>query len=555
MKKISLFLCLLALAAVSSAELAKYKDWPKSPEADFLTSEERSEWSAVASDEAAEKFIASYWAKRGGQRFKDEIARRIAAADEQFRSTRQKGSLSLRGRLLIVLGAPSRVTTARAQVSADTAPGSAANQTFGQEPFVQTWIYEKDKFDASWGIGELRVRILVDPSRGVDEFQGASPVEKAMVKVAEKSIVNPAASAPPGAAPSAASGASAPPAAAAAPPPPPAPAVSLPASVRSALEGVSKESKDSSGAFWAGTLRGVAGGDPYFAVQMSVPSERAPAGVVKFGAIVTSDAGGEAASYWEDATLSDSKTGAKTEKVFERAIVLPSGSYRAVLGLFAADGTSTLVSGAAAFRLAGKTDDFEISPLLLANTVTPLTKRPGATDPFVFGTQKPVHVAPKASHLFGKDESLWYFFTVMNPKLAAAAATTPPAATTPATPPASATPATPPAADAAKPRVMTRIGVLRNGQPAFAPYTSPAELQPLGPGYFAAGSEIPLATFEPGYYTFTLNVRDMNAPRDSAAFKGVDLKADFVVLKPDGGVPERPAPPTPTKSKAPAKKS
>ena len=560
MKKISLFLSFLALAAVSSAELAKYKDWSKSPEADFLTSEERSEWSAVVSDEAAEKFIASYWAKRGGQRFKDEIARRITAADEQFRSTRLKGSQSLRGRLLIVLGAPSRATTARAQVSADTAPGSAANQTFGQEPFVQTWIYEKDKFDASWGIGELRVRILVDPSRGVDEFQGASPAEKAIVKVAEKSIVNPAAASPPGAAPSAASGNSAPPAAAAAaaaPPPPPAPAVSLPASVRSALEGVSKEPKDSSGAFWAGTLRGVAGGDSYFAVQMSVPSERAPSGVVKFGAIVTSVAGQEAASYWEDATLSDSKTGAKTERVFERSIVLPSGSYRAVLGLFAADGTSTLVSGAAAFRLAGKTDDFEISPLLLANTVTPLTKRPGATDPFVFGTQKPVHVAPKASHLFGKDESLWYFFTVTNPKLAAAAATAPPAATTtPAAPSSSSpAPATTPAADAAKPRVMTRIGVLRNGQPAFAPYTSPAELQPLGPAYFAAGSEIPLATFEPGYYTFTLNVRDMNAPRDSAGFKGVDLKADFVVLKPDGGVPEKPAPPTPTKAKAPAKKS
>ena len=553
MKRISIFLSLLALVAVSSAELAKYKDWVKSPEAYFLTSEERSEWSAVSSDEAAEKFITSYWAKRGGQRFKDEIARRITAADEQFRSTRQKGSQSLRGRLLIVLGVPSRVTTARAQVSAETAPGSAAGQTFGQEPFVQTWIYEKDKFDASWEIGELRVRILVDPSRGVDEFQGASPVEKAMVKVAEKSIANPVAAAPSGAAPSAASGAPASSAAAPAAPPPP-PAVSLPASVRSALEGVSKEPKDSSGAFWAGTLRSVAG-EPYFAVQMSIPSERAPAGVVKFGGIVTSDAGREAASYWEDATLSDSKTGAKTEKVFERSIALPAGSYLAVLGLFAADGTSTLVSGAAAFRLAGKTDDFEISPLLLANTVTPLAKRPGATDPFVFGTQKPVHVAPKANHLFAKEESLWYFFTVTNPKLAASAATTPPAATTPAAPSSSPTPAAPPAADAAKPRVMTRIGVLRNGQPAFAPYTSPAELQPLGPGYYAAGSEIPLATFEPGYYTFTLNIRDMNAPRDSTAFKGLDLKADFVVLKPDGGVPEKPAPPTPAKAKPPAKKS
>jgi hypothetical protein len=101
---------------------------------------------------------------------------------------------------------------------------------------------------------------------------------------------------------------------------------------------------------------------------------------------------------------------------------------------------------------------------------------------------------------------------------------------------------------------MARIGVLRNGQPAFAPFTGPAELQPLGPGYFAAGSEIPLATFQPGYYTFTLNVRDLNAPRDSAASKGVDLKGDFIVLKPDGSLPEKAVATPSPKPKPPAKK-
>ena len=50
-----------------------------------------------------------------------------------------------------------------------------------------------------------------------------------------------------------------------------------------------------------------------------------------------------------------------------------------------------------------------------------------------------------------------------------------------------------------------------------------------------------LATFEPGYYTFQLNVRDLNAPRDSAAFKGIDRQEEFIVLKPDGTVPERAA--------------
>src|SRR5262249_43341802 len=155
---------------------------------------------------------------------------------------------------------------------------------------------------------------------------------------------------------------------------------------------------------------------------------------------------------------------------------------------------------------------------------------------------------------------LWYFYTLANPTVpttadssAPAAGATPAAPASAATPPAGAPAATTPSAPSApsaappppppaKPRIMTRIGVLRDGKPAFQPATLPAELQPLGANFFGSGSEIPLASFEPGYYTFTLNVRDLNAPRDSAAFKGIDRTGDFVVLGPDGKLPPTPTP-------------
>jgi hypothetical protein len=101
---------------------------------------------------------------------------------------------------------------------------------------------------------------------------------------------------------------------------------------------------------------------------------------------------------------------------------------------------------------------------------------------------------------------------------------------------------------------MTRISVQRDGKDAFQPLTSPAELQPLAAGYFASGSEIPLTSFEPGYYTFGIQVRDMNSARDSAAYKGIERKEDFVVLNPDGSLPSRAAAKTAPKPKAPAKK-
>ena len=125
--------------------------------------------------------------------------------------------------------------------------------------------------------------------------------------------------------------------------------------------------------------------------------------------------------------------------------------------------------------------------------------------------------------------------------------------------PASPAPGAPPAPAAAtpevKPRIQARIGVLKDGQPAFAPLTGPAEMQILSSGYYATGSEIPLTSFEPGFYTFTLTVRDLGAAKDSAAFKGVERKEDFVVLKADGTMPEKAAPAKPApKPKVPPKK-
>ncbi|HSP93124.1 MAG TPA: GWxTD domain-containing protein [Thermoanaerobaculia bacterium] len=579
MKRIVLFLAGLAMTSLALAQLSKYKDWAKSPEAYFLTPAEREEWSRVGNDADAEKFIAMYWAKRDPtpatpqNEFKEGVMRRIAAADEQFKLRRyNRGSESFRGRVFVTLGGPSRQSQSRPQDRVGGALGDAGLPTgpeggsgFGgasTSTVTVNWTYDKDHFDPSWGIPEMRIRFNVDPLRGSDDMAKDAIVDRAMATVAEKSIVNPsgAVGGPPAvaAAPPAASAKPAvPPAAtgpaAAAVPPPPAPAAAvLPAASRSMLEALTKEKKDEiNPVFWGGSFSSVPG-EGFYALQFYVAGDKAPAGPVKFGGVVTSDSGQEAGTYWEDATLADMKTGSRSDKVFERSIVLPPGSYRGAFGLFSADGGTALASASATFRLQAKPADFSLSPLILANTLTPLTKRPGPTDPFVFGVEKPIRVEPKGNKLFAKEDSLWYFYAVWNPKISEPAASPTPAPP-PGAPPAPGSAAGAPAPAEAKPRIQARIGVLKDGQPAFAPLTAPAEMQALAPGYYATGSEIPLQTFEPGYYTFTLTVRDLNAPRDSEAFKGIDRKEDFVVLKPDGSIPEKPSP-KPAAKKAPAKK-
>ncbi len=558
MKRVVFVVAGLALALSALAEVSKYKDWDRSAEAYFLTPEERTEWKALTTDEQAEQFIALYWAKRGGAAFKQEVSRRIAAADQQFKSARYKqGSDSVRGRLLVTLGPPSRVSQQRAQegqvddTAGVTAPAIDTRfQGDTQSAILYTWTWDKEKLPPVLGLNELRAQISVDPRRGTEELRSGAQVDHAIATLAEKSIVNPDATltaAAPGApatgAPAAGAPAGAAPAAAAAAPPPAPAVLPLPASVKSALAAAPPAVAGEAG-FWSGTFRSPEG-DDFLALQFYLPANKSAFAAetpMKLGVLVTDGSGQEVESSWEDAKFSEVAEGTRKDKVVDKSIALPPGTYKGTFGVFAAEDQPPLASATVPFTLDPKSTEFEVSPLILSSGLVPLTKRPGPTDPFVFGIEKPIKVEPKGDRAFSKQDSLWYFYEVTNPMVPAPP---PPPADAPAPDPA----ATP--APAPRPRVMTRINVQRNGQDAFAPFTGPADLMPISGGRYGTGSEIPLASFEPGYYTFAILVRDLNAPRGSDANKGYERKDDFIVLMPDGSLPKKaaPAPAPPPKKK------
>jgi GWxTD domain-containing protein len=575
-KKVVFILAGLAAAAAALAELNKYKDWDKSPDAYFLTPAERTEWKNVATDEDAEKFIGLYWAKRDPSpgtpqnEFRDEVGRRIAAADQQFKLPRYKrGADSVRGRLLIVLGTPTRAAQQAlglqeappVQEEGGFQPGPAGQGPAGEtDQVVSIWTYDKDKM-APFGVtSALQARVVVDSRRGVDSLQNASDVEKAIAAAAAKSIVNPNATAPAaGAAPAAAGAAPAPatgatgatgaagsakPPAGTAPAPPaagapagsapaPAPVAALPAAAKTALSAVNpKAASDAS--FWSGAFR-TTSGEPFLALQFYLPSDKPglAEGTLQFGGVVTDESGKEVGSYWEPATLAEVAEGTRKDHVFDKSIALPAGKYKGSFGLFASEGQPPVAASTVAFQLSDKSSEFEVSPLLLSSGIIPLTKRPGPTDPFVFGVEKPMKVEPKGDRHFSKQDSLWYFYAVTNPVV----------------PPAGADGA------ASKPRIMTRINVQLEGKDAFAPFTGPAELQSISEGYYVTGSEIPLASFEPGYYSFLVKVRDLNAAPGTPANKGIDRQQDFVVLMPDGSLPPAKKAAAPAPAPTPKKKT
>src|SRR5262245_50165761 len=228
-KRVFIALAGLALAVSALAQLTKYKDWDRSPEAYFLTPAEREEWKKVKTDAQAEEFVALYYARRGGEAFKTEISRRIAAADQQFKLARTScGADSVRGRLFIMFGPPSRQSQSREQQGGTglpdgaTIPSIQTGMADSSASITYNWVWDKDRLPPVLELSELRAMIVVDPRVGPDQLQNGAAVEKATAALAEKSIVNPnatlTASGKPAPAPAPSTGApSAPPAAAGAP--------------------------------------------------------------------------------------------------------------------------------------------------------------------------------------------------------------------------------------------------------------------------------------------------------------------------------------------------
>src|ERR1700730_5595416 len=79
------------------------EDWASSPEAYFLTREERTEWEKLDSRTTREDFKNRYWLKRdptpGTERneFREVVLGRIRTADSRFKIQKVKGSRTARG--------------------------------------------------------------------------------------------------------------------------------------------------------------------------------------------------------------------------------------------------------------------------------------------------------------------------------------------------------------------------------------------------------------------------------------------------------------------------
>ena len=450
------------------------EDWSNSPEAYFLTSEERAEWKDLRARENRQDFIERYWLKRDpspatpANEFRDLVRARIKTADARYPLGEKAGSRSKQGFVFIVFGTPSRVQQAH-QAPNEAPRRLALGDTARPVGFVEgtetthTWTYDRErtpKLLEALSIPTLTVSIIVEPNRNKDELQNPGLINEYRERLARSTIVNPDL-VPSGAAPMPAAAA---PAVRAAVAP-------LSAAVRALLEkappvGTLEDEKQP--VFGSAVLWGTRE-TPETLTWIFLPGSDGGSKNLTFHALIRPEAGGaDVATGSEPGEVSSLLPVARPGRVILRRFDLPPGNYSASLAL--TEGEKPLAAATIPVRVPALDGPLAVSSLLVSAGVG---AQKGSDEAFRFG---PVEVLPRADAAFSRSESLWYFVQLAN------------------------------VSDAEK---ITQELRLRHGAAAVAANpAAPAKLETIAPGRYAFGYEIPLSGLEPGSYVLYVTVRD-----------------------------------------------
>ena len=169
-----LMLAVWVVAAAANAQLSpEYKEWPNSPAGFLLTKAEKKEYQEIKADTQAKAWIELFWAKRDPDlgtvfnEFEGDFDARVAAADLQFSTDKVPGSMTDRGRTLIVMGLPST----RAAAPASAVPGAIENHNEDDRGAAEVWLYRKDRIPANAGIKADELRFyFVETRRGLKDY-------------------------------------------------------------------------------------------------------------------------------------------------------------------------------------------------------------------------------------------------------------------------------------------------------------------------------------------------------------------------------------------------
>jgi fructose-specific component phosphotransferase system IIB-like protein len=215
MKTRLLFAAAILLFSVSllADGLVKFKGWDNSPQGYFMTKAERLQWAAIKTDDEAQAFVDHFLASRGPG-FADEVASRAAQADAHLTIGKKlPASKTLRGKAIILLGAPTAFDasdvadnsaihhdspimanaltggTSAGDSSAGSGAGSSDSRE-GSSTMGASSVNRNYHFTFATPSGPVDVTIVADANTGKDHAKGgdAKKLDAAFEAAAQASI-------------------------------------------------------------------------------------------------------------------------------------------------------------------------------------------------------------------------------------------------------------------------------------------------------------------------------------------------------------------------------
>lgn len=539
MRKAAAAVVLLAMLGAGNAwaQLSEqYRDWADGPVKFLMTSDDTREWKKVRTDADAEAFVNLFWARRDPSPATPEnemrraFDQRVELADQRFTAGRVRGALTDRGKVLILIGPPTKIVrNTGAPTTGIQTPGgfdeTAAPPTSVSDATIptETWFWEQTEvpqflhqrfkemevvfidqnFANDYKLGRALKTDILGAMKIAQDFYQFQPDLKEVPQYTDAA----------------------------------APAVEGVAVTEVKTSFTSAELEQAWKAFrelekspyenvHINVGEFVTSEGEYFVpvqVYMTRTDAVAAAQKVDFFGVVENADGTIAAVYEVPVTVADSKGDVYVDK----SLKLDPGTYTGTFGISVNDKPITMAKTTLELKPI-PTDAPSISRLILSNNIFALTEAQLPTDPYAFGGIK---VVPKGDRMFSQADELWYFFELRNPGLAP---TTVPATKTETTEtgPGTSTSITTPAIveGPALPKVQVGIDVsaeIDGKKKRFRLPLTEVQAQELKgvPGHYAVGSAIPLAGFTPGTYTMEMKVID------TVSKLTYNLKETFTVVK------------------------
>jgi GWxTD domain-containing protein len=433
MKAITRLFLAVAVAATATVTFAqvssKYDDFSKGPVQWIMTKDEKAEWKKVANDADAQKFVYLFWARRdptpgtARNEFKESFDQRVAYADDHFAAGRLRGSMTDPGRVIIVLGPATRMSSSQRdnqpeKFDSPTATGSPAlgGRANPEDAVTGTtarmmMVYERTKVVAlGFPEGTPDFEVGFTDQFGNKQWKlspGRYDIYGLMNKMVEKAVVNPTANVPPVITSEQTTTTKQTTTTTT-----PAPATAKGALTTAALQEAIAAQKGGTSTIDKGTSASYAefvspSGDFYVPVGILVPKSAnlaADAVDTVFGQV--EDGSGKVVTTFEEPVKPTMSNGALFA---DRSVTLPTGKYTAVIGVAKA-GTPVAISSESLDVTEAPKDVEGTARMVLTNNLAEISEAAPEKTGFAFGKMK---VIPTFN--FAKTDDLILFLEVHNP--------------------------------------------------------------------------------------------------------------------------------------------